>query len=206
MRELERRPVRASRTRQLHRTSSNMQLSRRRARSRLYDGPMPHVRDTDDEAKARSDFSKWIVGVVDSFAQKGVSKRQLAIKSGVNRNTIDRWIKKETFPEPDSVRTFCDALGLVYAEPARILGWSPAPEVEPAPTVEELGERISRAREIANDPRTSERRRRAIESQIEAAEQARRAAASSRVNAEQLDKAAESMINHVLEEPEDVSD
>jgi len=206
MRQLDVRPERATRTRQLHRKSSNMHLSRRRARTRQYDGNMPHVRDTNDEARARALFSDWVQKVVQSFAEKKVSKRQLGIKSGVNRNTIDRWIKMETFPEPESVRTFCDSLGLEYGEPARILGWSPAPAEVPAPSPDDTGESIRRLREIAAHPGTSEARRRALETRIAAAEQARQAAATSRLNAEQMERTAEALLREALDEPENAGD
>jgi transcriptional regulator with XRE-family HTH domain len=89
---------------------------------------MPHVRDTNDEAWARQNFATWLQGVLDDFKSRKISKSAVSRMSGVNRNDIDRWLNQETFPRAQTLRRFCDGLGLDYAEPARILGWSPQPE------------------------------------------------------------------------------
>jgi transcriptional regulator with XRE-family HTH domain len=160
---------------------------------------MPHVRDTDTEQAARRNFAAWLQGVIDDYKSRGVSKSALARQSGINRNDIDRWLKRETAPRPHNLRKFCDNLGLDYAEPARILGWNR--EVDPPQDPAELGEFIRRAKQIADDPRTSQERRVVLLARIEAAEQARRAAASSRLAAAQMEKAAEAQLKEIMESP-----
>lgn len=159
---------------------------------------MPHVRDTDSEDRARQNFADWVERVLADHKSRGISKSGVARLSGINRNDIDRWLKKETFPLPKSVRKFCDNLELDYAEPARILGWNVGKELARDPV--ELSERIRRAKLLASQPETSEQRRRELEQQIRIAEQARQAAASSRLSAEQMERTAEALLREALGE------
>jgi transcriptional regulator with XRE-family HTH domain len=165
---------------------------------------MPHVSDSNTESDVRAKFSEWIVAVLAvQKAKYRRSKVKVADLTGVNRNTIDRWIDQKTFVSPEALRKFCDALKLDYSEPARILGWdSPAHSVD----ADELAEEIRRAREIAAHPKTSARRRQVLEARIEQAENARRAAASSRLTAEQMERTAQGLLRDALDDPEGADD
>jgi transcriptional regulator with XRE-family HTH domain len=163
---------------------------------------MPHVRDSNSESAARENFAAWLQGVLSIQRSKGRSKSAVAELTGINRNTIDRWLKREVFPTPENVRKFCDALGLDYSEPSRLLGWNSDTEFS---LPSDLGGFIRRAKEIAAHPRTSERRRRQLEQQIAAAESARQSAAAQRLNADQMERSAEALLRGALEDPEDVN-
>lgn len=198
---------RATRDRQLHRKWGNMQLSRSRARTRQYPEGMPHVSDTDSEDRARRNFSAWLQRVIDDYKSRGVSKSALARQSGVNRNDVDRWLKRETFPLPRTVMKFCQNLGLDYSEPARILGWDTSAQAQPDPA--DAADYIARAKKLAAHPGTSHERRVVIEARIAAMELARRTAASSRLaarQAEEMERNAESLLREALEDPEGASD
>jgi len=165
---------------------------------------MPHVSDRNTEAETRENFSRWVRRVLAvEKVERQRSKVKVAEVTGINRNTIDRWINRETYPSAEVLRKFCDALKLDYSEPARILGWD-AP-VQPV-DADALAEEIQRARRIAEHPKTSERRRKVIEARIESAENARRAAASSRLTAEQMERTAQALLRDALEDPEDAND
>lgn len=187
------RPLRATRVRQLHRKWSHLELSRHRARTHQYPDGMPHVRDTDTEARARRNFADWLRRVIE---QKGMSKRALSRESGISRNDLDRWLNMETFPQPRSVRKFCDNLGLDYAEPARILGWSTGAEHSPDP--QERAQFIRRARAMADHPDTSEELRRELKERIARAERLTKAAATSRLSADELDREAEALLRDLF--------
>jgi transcriptional regulator with XRE-family HTH domain len=197
-------PRRATRDRQLHRKRGNVQLSRYRAKNRIYAEGMPHVGDSNTEAATRENFAVWVEAVLSAQKAKGVPKVKVAELADLNRNTIDRWINKEKFPSPEALRKFCDALDLEYAEPARILGWgSGLPSLT---DTAKLGEFIRRARGLAEEEGTSEKRRRTIEALIQIAEEARRSAASQRLSAGQTERRAEALLKEILDEGEDATD
>jgi transcriptional regulator with XRE-family HTH domain len=128
---------------------------------------MPHVRDT-SEAAARRNFATWLQGVLDDFKVRKVSKSAVSRMSGVNRNDIDRWLNQESFPRPQTLRRFCDGLGLDYAEPARILGWSPEPEE----TTGSLEGKIRRAKLILKSKSLTPEQRAKFESMLRGYERA----------------------------------
>jgi transcriptional regulator with XRE-family HTH domain len=164
---------------------------------------MPHVRDSNSEAAARENFAIWLEGVLAIQRAKGRSKSAVAELTGINRNTIDRWLKKEIFPGHENVRKFCDALGLDYSEPSRLLGWSSDAKLLPRG---DLSDFIRRAKQLADHPKTSERRRRQLEQQIAAAESVRQAAAAQRLTADQMERSAEALLREAMEDPEDAND
>jgi len=129
---------------------------------------MPHIRDTNDEARARQNFATWLQGVLDDFKARKISKSAVSRMSGVNRNDIDRWLNQETFPRAQTLRRFCDGLNLDYAEPARILGWSPQPE----DTTGSLEGKIRRARLILKSKSLSPERRAELTSLLRGYERA----------------------------------
>jgi transcriptional regulator with XRE-family HTH domain len=159
---------RATRDRQMHRKWSNLQLSRSRARRRQYPEGMPHIRDTNNEAQARENFAAWLQGVLDDFKARKISKSAVSRMSGVNRNDIDRWLNQESFPRPQTLRRFCDGLDLDYAEPARILGWSPQPEE----TTGSLEGKIRRAKLILKSKSLTPEQRGKFESMLRGYERA----------------------------------
>jgi transcriptional regulator with XRE-family HTH domain len=129
---------------------------------------MPHIRDTNNEAQARENFAAWLQGVLDDFKARKISKSAVSRMSGVNRNDIDRWLNQESFPRPQTLRRFCDGLDLDYAEPARILGWSPQPEE----TTGSLEGKIRRAKLILKSKSLTPEQRGKFESMLRGYERA----------------------------------
>lgn len=116
----------------------------------------------------RREFAKWVEDVVAAFGDppKKWSVTKIAEKGGVHRNAIYDWMGVRAVPKRETVARFCRGLGLEYSEPARLLGWVDKPE--PATDLEGY---ILRARELANHPKTSERRREVLNIRIQVAEE-----------------------------------
>ena len=72
-------------------------------------------------------------------ARRGLTKEQLAKKTGLSRVTYDRIATQANPPYTDTVRKLCEALGIPLAEGLRLAGVVPDAEAAtPQPTVEDL--------------------------------------------------------------------
>jgi transcriptional regulator with XRE-family HTH domain len=182
---------------QLHlRRDKPSSYARRRARH-SYPVVMQRGRGTDGPTPEQLEFAKWVKDVVDAYGDppRKWSLSRLSRESGVHRNNIYEWMNAKAYPQAETVKRFCDNLGLDPAEPARILGWH-----DGAPTApRDLEGFIRRARALADHPKTSEERRRVLEARIAAAEATLRAA-------KEMEKSAESLLREALEDPEDLAD
>lgn len=68
----------------------------------------------------------WLKGVLDELMgpPKNLTRSDIADKSKVHRNRIDDWLKLKAYPQPKTLERFCNNLGIDYAVPATILGWT----------------------------------------------------------------------------------
>lgn len=171
--------------------------ARRRA-LRSYPGVMQRASGSTGPTEGQKAFAVWLKDVVDSYAEppRKWSFSQLARESGVHRNNLYDWLALRAFPQPPVLQRFCDNLGLPFAEPAQMLGWSDT-DIPPPPR--DLEGFIRRARALADHPKTSDERRRVLEARIAAAEATLRAA-------QEMEKSAEALLREALEDPEDAND
>lgn len=123
--------------------------------------------------RAQKRFAEWLQDVIDTFAEPPYkwSMSRLARESGVHRNNIYDWLNMESYPQAVTLRRFCENLGLDYANPARILGWSEDQEEE---RHRDLDGFIRRAKAEAAHPDTTEERRNVLKARIENAEASQR--------------------------------
>lgn len=80
---------------------------------------------------------------------------EVSRRTGVSRQTINRWLRGEwaSDPEPDRVVAFCSGLGMDPNEAFAILEWRRAERAEPAPPIDP--DVAALLRRLA-DPRVSE--------------------------------------------------
>lgn len=154
---------------QLHFKRDKPSSYARRRAARAYPGVMQRASGKDGPSREQLEFAVWVKDVVDAYAAppRKWSFSQLARESKVHRNNIYDWLNAKAFPQSETLKRFCDNLGLDYAEPARIIGWS-APE-KPEVFRDPEGF-IKRAREMAEHEDTPEEERIILLARIEAAE------------------------------------
>jgi transposase len=125
-------------------------------------------------------FGNWVSDHLAYLKEvRGLSMRAACKLAGVSYTQVYAWMGQ---PEatgyvdasPAAVKRFCERLKLDYNEAAEVLGW--VKPKAPEPPADDLDGYIERARDIANHPRTSEKRRRELETGIAIAEGMRRAA------------------------------
>lgn len=87
------------------------------------------TRKSDSEADAqrrRRDLAAWFTRAVEAKEALGWSRTRIAMKAGLNRKDLYRWLDPEEIPKSPrsaTIRRICDGLNLDYSEPARIMGW-----------------------------------------------------------------------------------
>jgi DNA-binding phage protein len=87
------------------------------------------TRKSDSEADAqrrRRDLSAWFTRAIEAKEALGWSRTRIAMKAGLNRKDLYRWLDPEEIPKSPrsaTIRRICDGLNLDYSEPARIMGW-----------------------------------------------------------------------------------
>jgi len=170
-----------------------------------------HKRDTPEReqppTRDQIRVAEWFGGVVQDKEDQGWSRSRIATEAGLSRKDFYRFLDPAQAPKSPrsaTIRRICKGLQIDYAEAAQKLGWGKDMLISDAPTTEELGERIRRTRALADDPKTSERRRRELMERVEAAEQALRTAATNRMTAAQIERTAAELLRPVFEENEDV--
>lgn len=182
---------------QLHLKRDKPSSYARRRAARSYPVDMQRGRgNADGPTQQQTAFAQWVKDVVDAFADppRGWSLSRLARESGVHRNNIYGWMNATAFPQPETLQRFCDNLGLDYADPARVLGWS---KEEAQPPSKDLPGYLERARALAAHPKTSPERRRVLEAKIAEAEFRQRAA-------QDMEQTAEDLLREALGDNEDV--
>lgn len=183
---------------QLHLKRDKPSSYARRRANRFYPVHMQRERGkAEGPTQEQLEFAKWVKDVVDAYADppRKWSLSQVARESGVHRNQLYDWMGAKVYPQAETVRRFCDNLGLEYTDAARVLGWSDQ-DIPPPPR--DLEGFIRRARALADHPKTSPERRRVLEARIQAAVSAQRAALD-------MERTAEELLREALGENEDAT-
>lgn len=175
----------------LHIKRDKMSTYLRRRAARAYSGGMQRARGIDEgpSMEQRQEFGQWVEDVVAAFTAppKKWSVTRIAEKGNVHRNAIYDWISAKSVPKRETVARFCRGLGIGFAEPARILGWTEVPS-----ELSDLEGFVRRARALAAHPKTSPERRKTLESQIAVADAAL-----------EMERRAEALLREALGESED---
>jgi transcriptional regulator with XRE-family HTH domain len=74
--------------------------------------------------------------LTDARTLRGWNGSEVARRSGLSRQTINRWLRSEwtSDPEPARVVAFCEALGITPTRAFGILGWDRSTPPRPAPS------------------------------------------------------------------------
>jgi transcriptional regulator with XRE-family HTH domain len=91
------------------------------------------VRDTPGRRQAFATFVRKALS--DARATRGWNGTEVARRTGLSRQTINRWLRGEwtSDPEPARVVAFCEALGIGPTMAFGILGWDRSASARPAP-------------------------------------------------------------------------
>lgn len=113
---------------------------------------MTRKRDSQaDTDRRRRDLAAWFARAVEAKEALGWSRTKIAIKAGLNRKDLYRWLDPELIPKSPrsaTIRRICDGLQLDYAEPARIMGWDVLESGPAGGTPTALEAKIARARAL----------------------------------------------------------
>jgi transcriptional regulator with XRE-family HTH domain len=113
-------------------------LSRQRDNSRRYvkrPGDGTYVGRVRDNSR-RQAFAAFIrKSLSDARATRGWNGTTVATKTGLSRQTINRWVRADwtTDPEPARVVAFCEGLGISPTVAFGILGWDRSAASRPHP-------------------------------------------------------------------------
>lgn len=114
-------------------------LSHMRDRSASHDagpGGWPYRLDVTDNAPARKIAFAALVrrALDDARATRAWSGAEVSRRTGVSRQTINRWVRGDwaSDPEAERVVAFCEGLGLDPAAAFVALGWDRTPPARPA--------------------------------------------------------------------------
>jgi transcriptional regulator with XRE-family HTH domain len=91
------------------------------------------VRDSSGRHQAFATFVRE--ALTNARTQRGWNGSEVARRTGLSRQTINRWLRGEwtSDPEPARVVAFCEALGITPTYAFRILGWDRSASARPAP-------------------------------------------------------------------------
>jgi transcriptional regulator with XRE-family HTH domain len=91
------------------------------------------VRDTPGRCQAFATFVRE--ALADARSTRGWNGSEVARRTGLSRQTINRWLRGEwtSDPEPARVVAFCEALGIAPTLAFGILGWDRSAAARPAP-------------------------------------------------------------------------
>jgi transcriptional regulator with XRE-family HTH domain len=91
------------------------------------------VRDTPGRRQAFATFVRK--ALADARTVRGWNGSEVARRTGISRQTINRWLRGEwtSDPEPARVVAFCEALGINPTAAFGILGWDRSAPARPAP-------------------------------------------------------------------------
>lgn len=94
---------------------------------------LARVRDTDGRRQAFAAFVRK--ALADARAVRDWNGTVVAAKTGLSRQTINRWVRADwsTDPEPARVVAFCEALGIEPVVAFGILGWDRSATSRPQP-------------------------------------------------------------------------
>ena len=123
-------------------------------------GSLSHVSDKSRAGARKLAFASFVRKALDGArATRAWNGSEVARRTGVSRQTINRWVRGDwaSDPEPERVAAFCGGLGLAPSAAFGILGWdrsapdrpAPAPTAALDPDIEALLRRLA-------DPRVSD--------------------------------------------------
>jgi transcriptional regulator with XRE-family HTH domain len=109
------------------RESTGFRYALRMARSRARDNPPAGAR--------KLEFSAFVRRALETArTNRAWNGSEVARRTGVSRQTINRWVRGDwrSAPEPERVVAFCEGLGLDAGDAFTILEWGrPAPSATP---------------------------------------------------------------------------
>jgi transcriptional regulator with XRE-family HTH domain len=114
------------------------------------------VRDTNSRRHAFAAFVRK--ALADARATRGWNGTTVAARSGLSRQTINRWVRADwsTDPEPARVVAFCEALGIDPTIAFGILGWDRSAKDRPVPQPPPMDPDVAALLQRLLDPRVSD--------------------------------------------------
>jgi transcriptional regulator with XRE-family HTH domain len=98
--------------------------------------PLSHVSDKSRAGARRLAFASFVRRALESArTTRAWNGSEVARRTGVSRQTINRWMRGDwvSDPEPERVAAFCTGLGLDPSAAFGILGWDRSSTVPPEP-------------------------------------------------------------------------
>ncbi|HKS99659.1 MAG TPA: helix-turn-helix transcriptional regulator [Rugosimonospora sp.] len=114
------------------------------------------MRDTSSRRHAFAAFVRK--SLADARTVRGWNGTTVATKTGLSRQTINRWVRGDwtTDPEPARVVAFCEGLGISPTVAFGILGWDRSATSRPAPQPPPMDPDVAALLHKLLDPRVSE--------------------------------------------------
>jgi transcriptional regulator with XRE-family HTH domain len=114
------------------------------------------VRDTNSRRQAFANFIHK--ALADARAVRGWNGSEVARRTGLSRQTINRWLRGEwtSDPEPARVVAFCEALGINPTLAFGILGWDRSAAARPTPPPPPMDPDVEALLRRLVDPNVSE--------------------------------------------------
>jgi transcriptional regulator with XRE-family HTH domain len=114
------------------------------------------VRDSSSRRQAFAAFVRK--SLADARATRGWNGTTVAAKTGLSRQTINRWVRAEwsTDPEPARVVAFCEGLGISPTVAFGILGWDRSAPSRPRPEPPPMDPDVAALLHKLLDPRVPE--------------------------------------------------
>jgi transcriptional regulator with XRE-family HTH domain len=137
----------------LSRTGDSRQQHPKRPGAGTY---LVRVRDTSSRRQAFAAFVRK--SLADARAIRGWNGTTVAAKTGLSRQTINRWVRADwtTDPEPARVVAFCEGLGLNPTVAFGILGWDRSAASRPHPEPPPMDPDVAALLRKLLDPRVPE--------------------------------------------------
>ena len=114
------------------------------------------VRDTASRRQAFATFVRK--ALADARTQRGWNGTTVAARTGLSRQTINRWVRGDWShdPEPARVVAFCEALDIQPTVAFGILGWDRSAKARPVPQPPPMDPDVAALLRRLTDPRISD--------------------------------------------------
>lgn len=123
-------------------------------------GSSPYRHQVSDTAHGRKiAFAAFVrKALADARATRAWTGTEVARRTGVSRQTINRWVRGEwaSDPEAERVVAFCEGLGLNPAVAFGVLGWDRGSPARPAPTAPPMDPDVEALLRRLVDPNVSD--------------------------------------------------